>query len=119
MNIEDFRDYCLRKKGVEETFPFGEETLVFKVMGKMFALTGLDEIACSVNLKCDPDWAIELREMHPDDIAPGYHMNKKHWNTVQFEQGLDDAFLKKLIDHSYELVVASLPKKTRDELSLL
>lgn len=116
MNIEVFREYCLQKKGVEETFPFGEETLVFKVMGKMFALTGLDEIAFSANLKCDPDWAVELREMYPDEITSGYHMNKKHWNTVQFEQGLDDALLKKLIDHSYELVVASLPKKTRDEL---
>lgn len=119
MNIEAFRDYCLQKKGVEETFPFGEETLVFKVMGKMFALVGLDEIECKVNLKSDPDLAVELREEHPDDIAPGYHMNKKHWNTVQFEGGLDDGFLRKLVDHSYDLVVASLPKKTRDELANL
>ena len=119
MNIEAFRDYCLRKKGVEETFPFGEETLVFKVMGKMFALTGLDSAEFTVNLKCEPDWVIELREEHPDDISPGYHMNKQHWNTVQFEGGLDDSFLKKLVDHSYDLVVASLPKKTRDELTNL
>ncbi len=119
MNIEAFREYCLRKKGVVEDFPFGEQTLVFKVMGKLFALTGLDEIEYSVNLKCDPDYAIELRETHPDDIAPGYHMNKKHWNTVQFERGLDDSFLKKLVDHSYDLVVASLPKKVRDELANL
>lgn len=119
MNIEVFRDYCLAKKGVEETFPFGDDTLVFKVMGKMFALTGLDEIDYSVNLKCDPDWAIELRETHPDDIAPGYHMNKKYWNTVQFERNLDDAFLIKLIDHSYDLVLASLPKKIRTEWSAL
>jgi len=119
MNIEAFREYCLRKKGVEEDFPFGEQTLVFKVMGKLFALTGLDEVEYSVNLKCDPDYAIELRETHPDDVAPGYHMNKKHWNTVQFERSLDDSFLKKLVDHSYDLVVASLPKKTRDELANL
>ncbi|MCU0348204.1 MAG: MmcQ/YjbR family DNA-binding protein [Saprospiraceae bacterium] len=117
MNIEELRTYCLQKKGVEETFPFDEETLVFKVLGKMFALTGLDEIECSANLKCDPEWAIELRETYPDDITPGYHMNKKHWNTVKCEAGLEDAFLKKLIDHSYELVVASLPKKMRDALA--
>lgn len=119
MNIEAFRDYCLRKKGVEETFPFGETTLVFKVMGKMFALTGLDEIECKVNLKCAPDWAIELREAHPDEIYPGYHMNKIHWNTVHFEGGLEDGLLKKLVDHSYDLVVSSLPKKTREELANL
>lgn len=112
MNIEVLRDYCLQKKGVEESFPFGETTLVFKVMGKMFALSGLDSTECEVNLKCDPDWAIELREAHPDDIQPGYHMNKKHWNTVQCERGLDGAFLRKLIDHSYDLIVSSLPKKT-------
>lgn len=93
--------------------------MVFKVLGKMFALTGLDEFECKVNLKCDPDWAIELRELHPEDIYPGYHMNKKHWNTVHFEGNLDEAFLKKLVDHSYDLVVLSLPKKTRDELANL
>ena len=119
MNIETFRDYCLRKKGVEETFPFDDVTLVFKVMGKMFALTGLDADEFTVNLKCDPDRAAELREAHPDDIIPGWHMNKKHWNTVLFEGSLDEAFLKKLIDHSYDLVVASLPKMTRDELTNL
>ena len=119
MNIEAFRNYCLAKKGVEETFPFDEVTLVFKVMGKMFALTGLDEIECSANLKCDPEWAIELREAHPDDIKPGYHMNKQHWNTVRCEGGLDAVFLKKLIDHSYDLVVSSLPKKVRDGFAAL
>ncbi len=116
MNIEALRNYCLAKKGVEETFPFGEQTLVFKVIGKMFALSGLDEIECKANLKCDPEWAIELREEHPDDILPGYHMSKKHWNTVHCEGGLDDAFVKKLIDHSYDLVVSSLPKKVQEEL---
>ena len=115
MNIEVFREYCLSKAGVEESFPFGESTLVFKVMGKMFALTGLDGDQFSVNLKCDPDRAVELREEHPQ-IRPGYHMNKKHWNTVEFENGLDDSFLIALVDHSYELVVESLPKKVREEL---
>jgi len=119
MNIETFRQYCLAKKGTEETFPFDEVTLVFKVMGKMFALTGLDSEEFTVNLKCDPDQSIELREMHPDDIQAGWHMSKKHWNTVQFEGGLDDAFLKKLIDQSYDLVVKGLPKKDRETLQQL
>ncbi len=119
MNIEVFREYCLRKKGVEETFPFDEVTLVFKVMGKMFALTGLDDEEFKVNLKCSPDWVIELRELHPEDILPGWHMNRHHWNTVHFERSLDDGFLNKMIDHSYDLVVASLPKKTRDVLANL
>lgn len=118
MNIETFRDYCLRKKGVEETFPFGEDVLVFKVMGKMFALTGLDNPEFKVNLKCDPDWALELREQHPE-IQPGWHMSKKLWNTVYFEESLNDDFLCKLIDHSYELVVNSLSKKLRTELENL
>ena len=115
MNIEEFREYCLSKKGVEETFPFGEETLVYKVMGKMFALAGLDESEFTANLKCDPARAIELREEHPE-IRPGWHMNKKHWNTVEFETGLADRFLCELVDHSYELVVQGLPKKVREEL---
>lgn len=114
MNIESFRNYCLAKKGVEESFPFDEVTLVFKVMGKIFAITGLDAEEFKVNLKCDPDWAVELREEHPDEILPGWHMNKHHWNTVHFEGSLDAAFLKKLIDHSYDLIVASLPKKLRE-----
>ena len=114
MNIEEFQAYCLAKKGVEETFPFDEVTLVFKVMGKMFALTGLEHEEFKVNLKCDPDWAIELREQYPE-IQPGWHMSKSHWNTVHFEAGLDDKFLCELIDHSYDLVVKSLPKKVRLE----
>ena len=113
MHIEAFREYCLSKKGVEETFPFDEVTLVFKVMGKMFAATGLDSDEFTVNLKCDPEWALELRETHPE-IRPGWHMNKKHWNTVAFTEGLDDAFLCELIDHSYDLVVSGLPKKLRE-----
>ncbi|NUQ22652.1 MAG: MmcQ/YjbR family DNA-binding protein [Saprospiraceae bacterium] len=118
MNIEEFREYCLSKKGVEETFPFDEVTLVFKVMGKMFALTGLDSLEFTVNLKCDPDRAIELREQYAE-IKPGWHMNKSHWNTVAFDGDLDDAFLRELIDHSYELVAKSLPKKLREELQQL
>jgi predicted DNA-binding protein (MmcQ/YjbR family) len=119
MNIEQFHTFCLSLKGVEETFPFGEDTLVFKVMGKMFALTGLDAEEFSVNLKCDPNRAIELREEHPDDIRAGWHMNKTHWNTVRFDNGLSNALLKELILHSYDLVVKSLPKKDREMLQLL
>ncbi len=115
MNIEAFRDYCLAKKGVTEEFPFDKTTLVFKVMGKMFALTGLDRIPFSVNLKCDPDRAIELREYHPE-ITPGYHMSKKHWNTVNFSGGLSTNMLCELIDHSYNLVVSGLTKKLQQEL---
>ncbi len=118
MNIEDFRNYCLSKKGVEETFPFDEVTLVFKVMGKMFALTGLEREEFQVNLKCDPDKAEELREEY-EDIQPGYHMNKRHWNTVYFENGLDDDFLIDLIDHSYDLVVSKLKKSDREFLANL
>lgn len=117
MNIEAFRKYCLTLHGVEESLPFGPDTLVYKVGGKIFALTGLDEEECSVNLKCDPEKAIELREEYPDEIIPGFHMNKRHWNTVHFERGLPDRFLKNLIEHSYHLVVASLSSKIKAALS--
>jgi predicted DNA-binding protein (MmcQ/YjbR family) len=117
MNIEAFRNYCLAKKGVEETFPFDEVTLVFKVMGKIFAITGLDSEEFTVNLKCDPARSEELRESYPDEIVPGYHMNKMHWNTVHFEGSLDDEFLISLVDHSYDLIVQSLPKAKRELLS--
>ena len=117
MNIEDFRTYCLSKKGVSEDFPFDESTLVFKVGGKIFALTGLDNPEFKVNLKCDPEWAIELRETY-DVIQPGYHMSKKHWNTVHFENNLPDTFLYQLIDHSYDCVVKTLSKKERENLAL-
>src|SRR5690554_1391789 len=85
MNIEEFRNYCISKKGVTESFPFDEKTLVFKVMGKMFALIGLDNNPATANLKCDPERSVELREQYPDQIYPGYHMDKKHWNTVEIE----------------------------------
>ena len=115
MNIEEFRDFCLVKKGVEETFPFDEVTLVFKVMGKMFALTGLEREEFAVNLKCDPDYALELRELH-EEVQPGYHMNKKHWNTVHFEGSLENKLLMELINHSYDLVVSKLKKADREFL---
>ena len=116
MDIESFRQYCLHLKGVEETFPFGPDTLVYKVMGKVFAITGLDSEEFQVNLKCDPEKAIEMREEYPDQIIPGWHMNKKHWNTIYFEQGLNKDFLLGLINHSYKLVVDGLPKKVRESL---
>lgn len=112
MNIEEFTLYCLSKKGVEESFPFGGDTLVFKVISKMFALTGLDSVPCTVNLKCNPERSIILREEY-DDILPGYHMNKTHWNTINIEGSLEESLVKELIDHSYELVVSSLPKKDK------
>ncbi len=118
MHIEAFREYCLAKPGVEESFPFGDTTLVFKVMGKIFALTGLDDELFKVNLKCDPGRAQQVREQFPQ-IQPGFHMNKKHWNTVEFENGLEESLLADLIDHSYQLVVKSLSKKLRDELAEL
>jgi len=111
MDIETFREYCLSKPGVEESFPFDESTLVFKVLGKMFALTSLSRQPSSCNLKCDPERAIELRESYDGSILPGYHMSKKHWNTVVLEDGLDYRFIQELIDHSYDLVVSKLPKK--------
>lgn len=115
LNIEDIRVYCLSKPGTSESMPFDNQTLVFKVMGKMFALCGLERIPLSINLKCDPDYALELREEHPE-IQPGYHMSKKHWNTVDVEGALKRSMIIKLIDHSYDLVVSKLPQKVRLEL---
>lgn len=118
MNYEDLQMYCSSKPGVTEEFPFGETTLVFKVMGKAFALCGLDEVEARVNLKCDPERAIELRDEFPD-IIPGWHMNKKHWNTVYLERELPDALVRELIDHSYDLVVRKLTKALKEELESL
>ena len=115
MDILQLREYCLAKAHTTESFPFGPEVLVFKVAGKMFALMNVDNEAPSVNLKCDPERAIELREHHPE-IEPGYHMNKQMWNTVNLQGALSDAFIRELVDHSYALIVESLPKKTRLEL---
>ncbi len=114
MNIEDLRVYCLSKKGTDESFPFDKNTLVFKVMNKMFALTNL-EGDLSVNLKCDPDMAVELREKY-SAVIPGYHMSKKHWNTIQIDGSINSKLIKEWIDHSYKLVVDSLTKKLKEEL---
>lgn len=114
MDIENYRTYCLSKKGVTESFPFDEQVLVFKVMGKIFALTDVDHFV-SINLKCDPVNAMELREMY-SGVRPGYHMNKKHWNTVEMDGSITDDLLKSWIDHSYDLVVAGLSKALKLEL---
>ena len=116
MNIEELRAYCLCKRGVTESFPFGPDTLVFKVGEKVFLLTGLDSLTLSFNVKCDPERAIDLREQYPSSILPGYHMNKKHWNTVIINGELSIKKIRELIDHSYELVFNSLPKKLKDSL---
>jgi predicted DNA-binding protein (MmcQ/YjbR family) len=117
MNIEFLREYCLSKKGVEETTPVGDDVLVYKVMGKMFALTSMED-PNSVNLKCDPGYAIELREQF-SEIQPGYHMSKKHWNTISYDGAVDDNLILKLVDHSYDLVVSGLTKALRKELESL
>ena len=108
MNIESFRTYCLIKKGVTEEFPFDAETLVLKVMGKMFALANVNDFA-SINLKCDPENAVELREKYAA-VQPGYHMSKKHWNTVLIDGSIPDKLLRQWIDESYQLVVSGLTK---------
>ena len=114
MHIEAFREYCIAKKGVTEEFPFDEVTLVFKVMNKMFALAPLERIPSQVNLKCDPERAVQLREEFDGVIMPGYHMSKVHWNTIYLEQVPQD-LITEMIDHSYALIVASLPKRVRQE----
>lgn len=116
MNIEELRAYCLKKKGVSESFPFNESTLVFKVMNKMFALTSLVG-DLSINLKCDPEKAQGLRERYPA-VQPGFHMNKKHWNTVYIDGSVDDQHIFEWIDHSYELVKDSLPRKLKEQMNL-
>lgn len=118
MDIEQFRTYALSKKGTTEDFPFDEVTLCLRVMGKIFAITGLDSEQFTVNLKCDPDRAIELREQYPE-VQPGWHMSKKHWNTVDFEGSLDGATLRELIDHSYDQVVKTLKKSEKEALNAL
>ena len=115
MNIELLREYCLSKKGVEETLPFGPDTLVYKVGGKVFLLTGLDEAELRFNVKCDPDKAVELRENFAC-VLPGYHMNKKHWITVLMDDSIPDKLIKQWIDHSYQLVASKLTKKEKSAL---
>ncbi len=114
MNIEEIREYCISKKGTTECFPFDEVTLVFKVGEKMFALTNLDGEP-SINLKCNPEKAIELREQY-SSIEPGYHMNKIHWNTVYLNGSVPEKLIKELIDHSYNLIFDSLSKSKKEEV---
>ncbi|MDB5157532.1 MAG: MmcQ/YjbR family DNA-binding protein [Mucilaginibacter sp.] len=115
MNIEELRDHCLEKPGATEGFPFGEDTLVFKAGGKIFLITGLQE-GDRFNVKCDPELAVELRERYTE-VQPGYHMNKKMWNTVFMNGSLTHKQLLEMVDHSYDLVVKSLPKKTQAEIT--
>lgn len=116
MNREDLYAYCASKKAAEKTFPFDHEILVFKVMNKMFALSNINETVPRVNLKCDPDWSLLLRE-HYAAIEPGWHMNKKHWNTVVLDGTVPDEEIKELIDHSYNLVVKGLRKVDKEKLA--
>lgn len=119
MNIEEFRSYCTAKKGVTESFPFDEHTLVFKVMEKMFALTGLERTPSQVNLKCDPERSAALREEYDGIIYGAFHMSKLHWNTVEIENNIPNGILLDLIDHSYDLVVTKLTKKLKEDLKNL
>ncbi len=114
MHIESFYSYCHSLPGTTEDFPFDQQTLTFKVMGKIFALTDVDHFE-SINLKCDPVRALELRASY-EEIQPGYHMNKKHWNTISMQGGFPDELILELIKHSYDLVVKKLPKNAREEL---
>jgi len=114
VNIEEIRDYCLAKPGVTEDMPFGEDTLVFRVGEKLFLLTSLSQ-ADRFNVKCDPERAIELREQHTE-VQPGYHMNKRHWNTVHTNGNLTRKQICDMIDHSYELVMKSLPRNIREQI---
>lgn len=121
MTISDFYDFCLGKKGVTEHFPFDEDTLVFKVGGKMFALSSLSEWekgTPSVNLKCDPEYAEELRADY-EGVQPGYHMSKKHWNTILFNKDVPDQMIRELIVYSYDLVFKGLKKSEREAIEKL
>jgi predicted DNA-binding protein (MmcQ/YjbR family) len=117
-DIEKFRAYCLKKKGVTEEFPFGGDTLVYKVMGKMFALTGLDAESFSINLKCESELMEQLRSRYPA-VQPGYHMSKTHWNTVMIDGSIPQKEILMMIDHSYDEVVKGMPKKLRQALENL
>ena len=115
MNLEELREYCLSLPHVTEDMPFGEDILVFRICNRIFVLTSLESVPLRVSLKCDPERAIELREEFPNKIVAGYHMNKKHWNTVLLE-GLPLTLIKEMIQHSYEQVLAKVPKKEREVL---
>lgn len=118
MNIEEFREYCLAKKGVTESFPFDADTLVFKVGGKMFALTNLSDFNGGIALKCEPEKAIQLREEFPEEVEGAYHMNKKHWNNVKPNGSIPDLVIKEWVDQSYLLVFNSLTRSQRLEVEL-
>ena len=118
MNIEEFREYCLLKKGVTEDLPFDETTLVYKVLDKMFALTDTEK-EFSISIKCDPEKAIQLREKFPNSVLPGFHLNKNHWNTILIDGCVSDKLLCEWIDHSYDLVVSKLTKVKKQELQNL
>lgn len=118
MNLESFSAYCAAKPGATSSFPFDEEILVYKVYGKMFALTNVNQRPLAINLKCDPEWSHVLREACPA-VQPGWHMNKQHWNTVTVDGSLPDAEIERMIDHSYELVVKGLKKADREQLERL
>ena len=118
MQIEELRAYCLQKNYVTEELPFGPDTLVFKVYGKVFLLVGLDQVdKLSFNVKCNPELALDLREQYPHSVIPGFHMNKKHWNTIYCNRELDDTMVKHWIDHSYDLVFAAVPRRIKDSYS--
>jgi predicted DNA-binding protein (MmcQ/YjbR family) len=118
MQLEEIRMYCLKKKAVTEDFPFDEETLVFKVLGKMFLLTNINDVEIYINVKCDPELAVELREKY-DSVKAGYHMNKKYWNTVQYTGEFSEKEFYKMIDHSYNEVVKGMTKKMQQQLTEL
>ncbi len=111
MNIEELRDYCLSLNAATESFPFGEETLVFKINGKIFLLVSLSSVPLQFNVKCDPEYAIDLREQYPSSVLPGYHMNKRHWNTIIIDGTLNKAALKQFVKESYELVKGKSKEK--------
>ena len=115
MNLEKFRLHCLGKNGATEDFPFDETTLVFRIAGKIFAMTDVEGIPLSFNLKCDPERSVELREAY-SCITPGYHMDKKHWLTVKPDGSISDKLIYELIDHSYNLVVQKLKKTDKEKL---
>jgi predicted DNA-binding protein (MmcQ/YjbR family) len=115
MDASDLRTWCLQQPGATEDFPFGPAPSVFRVAGKMFALSALDRTPLEVSVKCEPELAVGLRESYPA-IRPGYHLNKRHWNTITLDGGLPDQLVRDLIEDSYELVVSALPRRTREQL---
>lgn len=118
MHIDDLRDLCLSLKGVEETLPFGPDNLVFKVMGKIFCIIAMDEVPMRCNVKCNPETALALREQYTG-VLGGYHMDKKHWNTLVFDGTLPEGLVRQWVTDSHGLVAGSLPKRLRDELRSL